>query len=313
MTAAELLRSAQPPTDDGVIEKAIAELDVKIWEWTDALKSAQAQLRAAFAVRPVPKPSSVLYEGISNSLSQAAAAAHVPTPATPPEWAAPPPPPPAHDAGWTPSLPESSGSKPAFAAPAPASSPAFRTPGFEAPAFQAPAATFPPSPPAAATPEWPQAAQPTSFGGHGIQNEPSTPAGAMPWPSAPTGNWPETPAQPTTGSQAWPTWTPTDPSAVAAPAKKSSSVRASRAPKSIRQSLPEGPTPEERAHKAAAEEALLSGLEDAIARRVRLLRRLDPDTPIEKLIEKARQGHAEAQATSATAPRDDKASWWRRK
>ncbi len=81
----------------------------------------------------------------------------------------------------------------------------------------------------------------------------------------------------------------------------------------MRQTLTEGPTPEERAQKAAAEEALLSGLEDAIARRVRLLRRLDPDTQIEKLIEKARQGHAEAMAAQPQQSKDDKSSWWRRK
>jgi len=92
-------------------------------------------------------------------------------------------------------------------------------------------------------------------------------------------------------------------------------VRASRAPKAVRTTMTEGPTPEERAAKAAAEEQLLSGLEDTIARRVRLLRRLDPDTAIEKLIEKARQGHAEAMASAKTQPaRDDKSSsWWRRK
>jgi hypothetical protein len=317
MTAAEILRSALPPNDDGVIEKAIAELDVKIWEWTDALKSAHTQLRTAFAVRPA-KPSAVLYEGVtpspalspalSPSLSEAAAAAHIPTLPTPPQWAAPPPPE-ASESSWNPSLPSSGGAPPSFAPPPPAFEPSAPASSFQPSAFSP---TPSPSSPEHSGGEWPQApAARSTFGGHGIQNDPTPAPGSMAWPNSPQSvSWPESPSS-SGGAQQWPTWTPTDASA-SAPQKKSS-VRASRAPKSVRQSLPEGPTPEERAQKAAAEEALLGGLEDAIARRVRLLRRLDPDTPIEKLIEKARQGHAEAQVASASAPKDDKSSWWRRK
>lgn len=306
MTAADLLRSSLPPTDDGVIEKAIAELDLKIWEWTDALKSAQAQLRSAFAVRPAGKPSAALYEGISPTLSQAAAAAHIPSPPTPPQWAAlGPSNEAAQETRWNPPSPASSESQPAFAA-----EPSTFAPTPSAPAFQPAPAAFAPAPSAPPAQEWGQTSHSSPFGGHGMQANEAAPAGAMQWPTAPGGSWPETPAMPASGAQAWPTWTPTD---AAAPPVKKSGVRAQRAPKSIRQTLPEGPSPEERAQKAAAEEALLSGLEDAIARRVRLLRRLDPDTPIEKLIDKARQGHAEAQVASANAPKDDKSSWWRRK
>jgi hypothetical protein len=143
----------------------------------------------------------------------------------------------------------------------------------------------------------------------------------MQWPTSQQTNWPESGSAPgsapSAGPQAWPTWNPNDASSAAQQqAKKSGGVRATKAPKAVRPLIADGPTPEERAQKAAAEEALLSELEDAIARRVRLLRRLDPDTAIEKLIDKARQGHAEA--ASAAAGKDDRSSsssssWWRRK
>jgi hypothetical protein len=149
----------------------------------------------------------------------------------------------------------------------------------------------------------------------------------MQWPSTPASTWPSSPSGAGSGAtpQAleWPTWTPTDPSAPASSSSTSAKKAATpatpaatgpaakKAAKGARP-VPEGPSPEERAQKAAAEEALLSELEDAIARRVRLLRRLDPDTPIEKLIDKARQGQAEA--SSQTSGREDKSSsWWRRK
>lgn len=313
MTAAEILRSAQPPSDDGLIEKAIAELESKLFEWTDALKNANSQLRSAFAVKPAARPSSVLYEGIA-SLPAAAAAAHMPTPPPPPEWMTSPAAeePPAWNAAPEPPAP------PAWSPPAAPSTPAAA--GW-APAQPAGAPAWSPSPSALGSgassgSEWPQPQQPSQFGGHGISGGPQQQQpGSMAWPTAPGGSWPEQPASPT-GALQWPTWNPTDTSG-GSEAPKKSSVRASRAPKAVRPALTEGPSPEERAQKAAAEEQLLSGLEDAIARRVRLLRRLDPDTAIEKLIEKARQGHAEAMAAqppqSRQPPGDKSSSWWRRK
>src|SRR5689334_13848937 len=94
MTAAEMLREAEPPADDSLIEKAIADLDVKIWEWADALKSAHTQLRTAFAVRPGGRPSAALYDNPPpTSLAASAAAAHIPSPPPmPKEWTAPPSP-----------------------------------------------------------------------------------------------------------------------------------------------------------------------------------------------------------------------------
>ena len=294
MTAAEILRSAQPPSDDVVVEKAIAELDVKIWEWTDALKSAQAQLRSAFAVRPVPRTAAgpLFDDSIAGSLSAAAAAAHIPSPAPmPKQWTTPP------------AASEMPAWNPAASGPLPALS--GQTAPFQQSAEQQP------------TENWPQ--RPQQHGGHGVSgHQPEAPdSGSMQWPSpsSSTMAWPDSSQGSSGGAQAWPTWSPNDASSGGSSAKRGSAVRATKAPKAVRQPLPQGPSPEERAQKAAAEEALLSGLEDAIARRVRLLRRLDPDTQIEKLIEKARQGHAEAPA--AAAPRDDKSgpasSWWRRK
>ena len=294
MTAAEILRSAEPPSDDGVIEKAIAELDVKIWEWTDALKSAQAQLRSAFAVRPVPvprpQPAPMFDEAVAGSLSAAAAAAHIPTPPLP-QWT--PPPPPTDIPAWSPS---------------PQSTPALSG---HTSAFQQTPSASPPN-------QWPQPSAPQQ-GGHGMGSEGASDQ-PMQWPSATTVSWPDASGSSSSGgTQQWPTWTPTDLSQSSASSPKKSSVRATKAPKAVRPPVQQGPTPEERAQKAAAEEAMLAQLEDAIARRVRLLRRLDPDTPIEKLIEKAKQGAAET-SSSATA-KDDKSSssasssssWWRRK
>lgn len=275
MTAAEILRNAQPPADDGLIEKALADLDAKIGEWTDSLRSAQTQLRGAFSSpRPVvaQRPSAALFDAVPRTLSEAAAAAHIPSPPPLPDWSA-------LGAAVTP------------------------------PAWNPPAG----APPAAEA--WPQPAAPMAA-------DPST-TGVMPWPTTtgPTSvSWPDSSSSTSPGPQAWPTWTPTDVSA-SAPAAKSdvhaapgSGVRATKAPKAVRPPVPEGPTPEERAAKAAAEEAQLSQLDEAVARRVRLLRRLDPDTPIEKLIEKAVQGQAEAAA--AAPAKDEKSSgssWWRRK
>ena len=93
MTAAEILRNAEPPADDGLIDKAIAELDVRIWEWADALKSAHTQLRGAFATKPV-RPSARLFEDAPpapSALSAAAAAAHIASPPSmPAEFMSPP-------------------------------------------------------------------------------------------------------------------------------------------------------------------------------------------------------------------------------
>ena len=285
MTSAEILKSTAPPMDDEIIDRAIADLDTKIWRWAEALKGAETQLKSTFAApivapavapmvapRPSGRASASLFESVPAGLSAAAAAAHIPSvPSMPSEWTAPP----------------------------------------------------------AAPQEWQG-----SHGGHGasaskwkdeddepVQKEARSETGGvsgpgvMQWPNSPTSAWPgaEATAPASSGAQEWPTWTPADTSGESTSSTKKSS-KSSKAAKQAR-AMPEGPTPEERAQKAAAEEALLAQLEDAIARRVRLLRRLDPDTAIEKLIEKATQGHAEAMA--AAPPKDDKAgsssSWWRRK
>ncbi len=344
-TAAELLRSAQPPADDGLIDKAIADLDARIWEWTDALKSAHAQLRAAFAARPPARPSESLFESVPQGFSSARSAlketigasdatdtpiAEVAAPAAlPPEVAealaeatgtgdAPVPPMPA-------SLKEAAA---AAHIPSPPPMPASLKEAAAAALIPSPPPmpaewTAPPAPPTQNSPAWTPA-----HGGHGMSaNEPSAPmpaawpeppgfrgeapsAGVMQWPSAPgAASWPDPSGQKSpTGSQEWPTWTPagssTPKKTLTGPPKKA--VKPSKA-------VFDGPTPEERAQKAAAEEATLAQLDDAVARRVRLLRRLDPDTPVEKLIEKAKQGQAEAAAQSPAREEKSSSSWWRRK
>jgi hypothetical protein len=282
MTAAEILRSAEPPVDDGMIDKAIAELDVRIWEWAEALKSAHTQLRGAFATKP-PRPSARLFDdepAVAPSLSAAAAAAHIPSPPPmPAEWTAPP----------------SAAKSPASDSPS-----AWAATGGHG---------ISSSGPASHNPAWPteSARQDAAPAGQG---------GAMQWPTTNTGSWPASspPSQssPSGGVQEWPTWTPTELSPTSGQATKtitSAPVRKGPRVKPVQ----EGPSPEERAQKAAAEEALLSELEDAIARRVRLLRRLDPDTPIEKLIDKAKQGQAEAAQTRQAKEDKSSSSWWRRK
>jgi hypothetical protein len=279
MTAAEILRNAEPPADDGLIDKAIAELDVRIWEWADALKSAHTQLRGAFATKPA-RPSARLFAHISSS------------PPMPAEWTASPTP--AGGAATT---------KPNMPAEA-AWSPSHGGHGLSAQ----------PSGPSAA-PAWPE---PHSFrppGGAAPASQ-NTKSGVLEWPTTPAGGgggsaWP-TSSTAASGVQEWPTWTPGDGSNPADSTKKTVSSAPQKKGSKQARPVPEGPSPEERAQKAAAEEALLSELEDAIARRVRLLRRLDPDTPIEKLIDKARQGQAEA-ATAPQAKEDKSSSWWRRK
>jgi hypothetical protein len=284
MTAAEILRNAEPPADDGLIDKAIAELDVRIWEWADALKSAHTQLRGAFATKPA-RPSARLFEDTTPSLSAlsaAAAAAHIPSPPPmPAEWTAS-----AAAAATAPGMPAEAPWSASHGSHGMSSQPSGQQ---AAPAWPEPHSFL----------EWP------STGGNSAG---SAGTGAGAWPTSTT---------PAAGVQEWPTWTPTDVAATASTstsAKKSPLQGGAPGKKLGKQSkpLPEGPTPEERAQKAAAEEALLAELEEAIARRVRLLRRLDPDTPIEKLIDKARQGQAES-AAAPQAREDKSSSWWRRK
>jgi len=296
-----------------MIEKAIADLDLRIWEWADALKNAHSQLRGAFAARPAAepisatvaatiaaatpgqRPSASLYEiAPSNpNLSAAAAAAHISSPPPmPAEWTAPPAA--AGVTDWA-----------AAAAATQGQDPKWSTPGGHGASSGGSASAW---------------AEPNASASQGIQVSDSQGAGqggVMAWPTSPAGGWPDSSgtSAPSSGPQAWPTWSPTETSAnsSSSQSKKGAAAAPARSGKPAKAARPavEGPSPEERAQKAAAEEALLSQLEDAIARRVRLLRRLDPDTPIEKLIDKAKQGQAET--TSAASAKDDKSSWWRRK
>jgi hypothetical protein len=311
MTAAEILRNAEPPADDGLIDKAIAELDVRIWEWADALKSAHTQLRGAFASKPA-RPSARLFEDTTpalSSLSAAAAAAHIPSP----------PPMPAE---WTASPAAAGATTPGMPAEAPWATPSHGGHGMSAqPSGQQAAPAWPEPHSFRQQNSMPQTSMsPPSGGKSGVMEWPSTGGSGSTGGGASSGAgaWPTTTA-PAAGVQEWPTWTPTDVSTTATAtqstsAKKSPLQGGAPGKKLGKQSkpVPEGPTPEERAQKAAAEEALLAELEEAIARRVRLLRRLDPDTPIEKLIDKARQGQAES-AAAPQAREDKSSSWWRRK
>lgn len=277
MSAAEILLLAEPPADDTAIEKALADLDVKIWTWTDAMMSAQAALRSAYAQRPAPTFSASTYEDTATSFTAPAfqPASPVPGFAPPPPHAPPPPSAPSYSGGsdWRPTFVgqgQGEGGGNAWPTPNDNWSPAGQAAGTPAtPAWSA-SGTPAWSPPPAA-PQAPPPAAPSAWSGAGW---------AQPDPGA-------TPAS----------------GAGRKPVKQAKSVKVAAA-------KPMGPTPEELASRAAEEEAALARLDEATARRVRLLRRLDPDTPIEKLIEKARQAHAQAGDTGA---KDEKSSWWRRK
>ncbi len=274
MSAAELLLSAEPPVDDADIEKALADLDVKIWTWTDAMMSAQAALRNSYAQRPAVYP----------PLGQFDDADTVPVQGVP---------------AYTPLAPLGNASV------ASASGNEWR------PTFVEPSSGGGAPGAAGSTAAWPTG------------NWPTQPAAAPAPPAANAGGWPSTgggqgqwkPASstPAATSPEWSTWSGSgspsqgagDTGSVGSPRKSSKQVKAAKA----QPAKPVGPTPEELAARAEAEAEQLAQLDEATARRVKLLRRLDPDAPMEKLIEKARQAHQPAEA----GPKDEKSSWWRRK
>lgn len=271
MTAADALRSAEPPVDDGGIDKALADLDVKIWTWTDAMLSARAAIKRSLAHKEI------FSRGGEYSLDPDAAGV---APAMAASGAVAPP-----------------AFEPAQPAP-PASVPRFDAPG-QAPAFgsnwgQTPAQPQQPAPSGQAS---------ASSGGEWA------PAGPMQWPSAESTNntgsgdvvplaWPSVPSQ---GG-----WNGSEKTAAALPA-----ATQGKSSERIKKPAPPRLSPEEaeaRAERAAREEAMLAALDETSARRVRLLRRLDPDADIEQLIEKASQ----TQSRESEKP-SDKAPWWRRK
>ena len=274
MSAAELLLSAEPPVDDADIEKALADLDVKIWTWTDAMMSAQAALRNSYAQRPAVYPPMGQFDDADTVPAPGVPAYNPPAPSGNASFA----PPSGND--WRPTFvePSAGGGDPAAAG----NTAAWPTGNWPTQPSAAP------TPPAANAGGWP-----SSGGGHG-QWKPasSTPAATTPeWSTWSAGGSPSQGAGDTgSGGSA---------------RKSTKQVKAAKAPLA----KPPGPTPEELAARAEAESAQLAELDEATVRRVKLLRRLDPDAPMEKLIEKARQAHQPAEA----GPKDEKSSWWRRK
>jgi len=280
MTAADALRSAEPPVDDGGIDKALADLDVKIWTWTDAMLTARAAIKRSLAHKEIFSRGGEFTIG-----PDAAGVAPVMTAAG------------------------------AMSPPAP--SPV--TPDPAVPAAVSPFDAQPldaPQPPPAFGSNWDQPQQPEQPAAQGsfVQQAASSsgewaPAGSMQWPSADSKDnqgsgdvvplaWPSVPSQ---GN-----WAPAEkPGTTPPPAASSKPAERARKPAPPRLSPEEA---EARAERAAREEAMLAALDETSARRVRLLRRLDPDADIEQLIEKASQ----TQSREAEKP-NDKASWWRRK
>gem|GEM_PF-2228575 len=299
MTAAEALRSAEPPVDDGGIDQALAELDVKIWTWTDAMLSARAAIKRSLAHREI------FSRGGEYSIGAGAAQPPVAKPLIARNA------PPFGQSFADVAPPEAA---PAFVAPAPSFNAAEPDRAFGAawgrhtPAenVSLPGQVQQPAGPAANSD-----AVPSANGGW-------APTGAMQWPSTDSSTsasnaaeitplaWPSPASD---GASAWPTSESSG--ADAASTTASSSKTLGRMPERTKKTAPPRISPEEteaRAARAAHEEALLAALNETSARRVRLLRRLDPDADIEQLIEKANQ------AQSRESEKIDKSSsWWRRK
>ena len=188
-----------------MIEKALADLDAKIGEWTESLRSAQSQLRGAFAPKPVvpgQRPSAALFDAVPRtSLSEAAAAAHIPTPPPPPDWSklgaasTPPewvPPAAAPAPAWSgqqaaPSGPPVWGGQATAPPPAWNQGPSAPPPTWNQPAAAPPAAWGAPPPPAGGA-EWAQPpGAPAQFAPAGPGPADPSSTGVMPWPSTPTG------------------------------------------------------------------------------------------------------------------------------
>jgi hypothetical protein len=280
MSAAELLLSAEPPVDDADIEKALADLDVKIWTWTDAMMSAQAALRNSYAQRPAVYP----------PMGQFDDADTVPGPAVP---------------AYTPAAPAENASF----APAPSGFGQPHTGNEWRPTFVDSSSGGGEPAAAASTAAWPTGNWPTQA--DAVPAPPAASAGG--WPSAGGGQWKPASSTPAATTPDWSSWSGAgspsqgagDTGSGGSPRKSAKQVKAAKAPPI----KPAGPTPEELAARAEAETAQLAQLDEATVRRVKLLRRLDPDAPMEKLIEKARQAHQPTEA----GPKDEKSSWWRRK
>ncbi|HYC56282.1 MAG TPA: hypothetical protein VEL28_15205 [Candidatus Binatia bacterium] len=268
MTAIEVLRSAEPPAEDGSIDQALTDLDVKIWTWTDAMLSAQTFLKRTLSSKEVL---GAVAPTIVRSKPQPVASL---APAEP-VVAAPLVAPAAGDAEWRPQV--------VGEAAAPVAAPPQWAP--------------PPS-------SWERPAQ--------QQNEQWGAPQPMQWPSNNSNEWAAAPAATQGTTTEWPStataWPSSDSSNLFQSMEKpAEEAAAAPKPKVKEKPVKMGPSDEELAARAAHEQEVMAALDETTARRVRLLRRLDPDAKIEQLVEKARQTSAEA------SDKNDKASWWRRK
>lgn len=316
MTAAQILRAAEPPTDDGGIDQALADLDVKIWTWADAMLSAQAAIRRALAHKDL----------FARGGEYMIATGAVPPAAIPtiPMVATPPPPPPQPSAYTAPAW--ASGPP-----PGPAAAPAPPPPIQLAPLVSSPqAAASGWAPTLIGTPLSPSEGQAPEAAAWGqpIPMPGDTSPGAVVWPSAPQNSpapvvippWDGAAPDPSMGSgggqntYSWPAGSPDNvwpgnPNAGSSVPSQQSPAAGAAPGRQKKAAAPQisAEDAEARAAKAAEEEAMLAALDEASARRVRLLRRLDPDAEIEHLIEKAKQ------TQPREAEKTDKPSWWRRK
>lgn len=306
MTAAEALRSVEPPVDDGGIDQALAELDVKIWTWTDAMLSARAAIKRSLAHREI------FARGAEYSVGSAATAGTAGQAGIAPTRTAQSPP---FAAGSFSPMADSAGSAPSAVAPMISSI-----------GTSEPASAFGSS--------WGAApAEPVAFQGQvqqaagpAVANPYAAPSsgdwaptvGVMQWPSADSatsgGNSGEiTPVAWPTAPSAGSSWPTSDTPSVGAPVTSSqTSLIHGRSGDRAKKPAPPRVSPEEtaaRAARTAREESLMAQLDETSARRVRLLRRLDPDADIEQLIEKASQ----AQPRENSEKTDKASSWWRRK
>ncbi len=256
-TTSELLRSVETPVDDGGIDKALADLDVKIWSWTDAMSSARAAIKRTLTPRR-----EVAHGSGENSV----------------------------EPGTGEALAAEAAALTAQAAAVPVPTQAF---GFAVESgMPAPVVTSPYAP-SSSNGDWAATGSMQWPSGQSATNSNSSDVASLVWPSSAPG-------------LTWPT-TEMPRAAENPPPTVASSAASEKFTDFARKSAPARVSLEEAASRADREDALLADLDEPVVRRVRLMRRLDPDTDIEQLIEKARQAQPQESEKAKNT------SWWRRK
>jgi len=275
MTAAEILRNALPQADENPLEQAIAELDRKIGKWSQSLKGQRTEVRGVVAPRPAAKVSASRMEPSARSERFSMADAMQKAPGA------------------------------ALTALTPSSS--YSGTWDSVSEVQPEAASWRPVMLDAAPAEF--SAAESNETAHEEWAAPAPDGLSVAWPTADdaVANWAAEPSASHARSSAshgsLPAWAADAAEAFAAPSPK---VERSL-PKALVESAAARLSVEERERRAAAEEARFDLLDVEVARKVRLLRRMDPVSTLEALIAKAAEDAAVVKAVEGSR------SWWRRR